>query len=420
MIKYEVSDINRNLKLQNIKYPTSIYLKITTECMLKCNFCSQSNSENEFMKLRDIKNVLCKLKNMGGIYIYYTGGEPLMHKDIKEVLKYGYNLGFKQFLVTNGILFSKKENRDLIKYIIGLGVSIHGKSLIHNEAVGNINCYDAIIRNLKLVKKENQDINININCTSTDYNSNEENLKYLAELCKDNEWNLSIARLNYIGAGIKYQKTNLNNMLDIVRKLNDDGYNIKISNCIAPCTIDEKNIFLTHGCGAGQTIAAIEANGDVKICASSTKTIGNIYQNSFKKIWNSNKMRKYRKMNWVSSECKVCKYFLMCKGGCKAELSGEYWKEMCDATVENINKIEWEIIKNRPISLAFEFIRRNGREYIIIGCKIRLCNGYTKKILHQIDGKRTGNDIINLVKNNKEKAKQLLIIMKKENLIEIK
>lgn len=415
MLKYEMINMKGKYKIPKVKYPTSVYIKITTECMLKCEFCSQAGNNKETMKFNSIKKILINLKKIGVLYIYYTGGEPLMHEEIEKILEYGYELGFKQFLVTNGVLLNIKKN--IAKYLIGVGISLHGKEETHNKLVGNVDCFEKILKNIQLIRKQNSNIQININCTVTQYNSNKEDLEYLAKLCKKNNYKFSIARLNYIGNGCNYSYINLNHTLRLVEYLKEKKYEITISNCIAPCVVDKKFIYFTHGCGAGQTISAIESNGDVKICSSSNNVIGNIFKKSFIKIWNSNKMKKYKKMKWISKDCRICKYFLICRGGCKAELTGEFDSKMCDATVENFKKILWSELKDKPIKLAFEYIRKEKFKYIVMGANMMICNNYTKKILMEIDGKKTGEDIVNNHINIEQEVKELLIFLRKENLI---
>ena len=57
---------NQNLCLDcnYIKYcsPTTVFLKITSKCMLNCNFCSQGIAGNCEMDINKAKNLLKKLK----------------------------------------------------------------------------------------------------------------------------------------------------------------------------------------------------------------------------------------------------------------------------------------------------------------------------------------------------------------------
>ena len=419
MLKYGATDVNRKFDLATMQYPLSVYMKITGRCMLKCEFCSQYGSIYKDMDINDAKKFLDELKDLGVVYIYYTGGEPLMYDNLNILLKYGYELGFKQLLVTNGVLFSQKEKRDLARYLLSVGISLHGTPNIHNKLSGNINCYDKILENIKLLVEENKDVQININCTAVKENTSYDNFKFLAELCHKNDWKLTIARLNYIGNGMSYENINLNDMLEIINKLNLEGYDIKISNCIAPCVIDKKYIYLAHGCGAGQSIAAIESNGDVKICASSNNVIGNLKRESFKRIWNGKNIKKFKKLGWLPLYCRECKNFLVCKGGCKAELSGNFESSFCDSSVSHMFEKEWEKIKNKKISLVYGMLRKEKSDlYTIISIPAKKCNKEAKDILTKIDGTKTGDEVLNESKN-KEKTKELLITLSIDKIISV-
>lgn len=419
MLKYGAIDVNRKFDLATIKYPLSVYMKITGRCMLKCEFCSQYGSVYKDMDINDAKKFLAELRSLGVVYIYYTGGEPLIYEKLNELLKYGYELGFKQLLVTNGLLFSYKEKRDLAKYLLSIGISLHGKPDIHNRLSGNIDCYNTILNNLQLLVEENKDLQININCTAVKENTTYENFEFLAKLCAQNDWKLTIARLNYIGNGASYQNIDLNEMLGIINRLNLEGYDIKVSNCIAPCIVDEKFGYLAHGCGAGQSIAAIESNGDVKICASSNNVIGNLKKETFKRIWNSKTIRKYKKLEWLPYRCRECKKFLVCKGGCKAELSGEFESKFCDSSVSYMFEKEWEKIKDKKITLLYGLIRKEKIDlYTIISIPAKKCNRETMKFLTSINGEKTGEELIKLCANE-EKAKDLLITLSLDGIIDI-
>lgn len=419
LFKYEKANLREKLDMKTLRYPISVYLKITTNCMLNCEFCSQYGKKVEELDIDLAKKVLKELQKLGISNIFYTGGEPLMYKKLEELLLYGYSLGFKQILVTNGYLLSDKKIRNLMKYIVSIGISLHGTPKIHNE-LSKVNCFEKIISNLKQVQEENPNLRINVNCTAIEKNTNYENLKFLAILCQKNDWELSIARLNYIGNGKKYENIDLNNMLNIITKLNEEGFKIKISNCIAPCLVDEKYQYLSHGCGAGQSIAAIEANGEVKICASSNYILGNIKEKSFKTIWNCKENKIYRKLKWLPPECRVCKNFVTCKGGCKAELSGEFWKKFCDDLVSSRFEKIWNKIEENKLVLNFKNIRRESyNRYTTISVPSRICNKKTIEVLQMIDGNTTAREIIKKNPRYMEETKKLLIALKDDNLIDI-
>lgn len=418
--KYENIDTRRKINLKTLKNPIYVYIKVTSRCMLNCTFCSQSeNNSCVDMNVEFAKKILKELKIIGVCNIYYTGGEPLLYTYLEELLKYGYELGFNQILITNGILLEQKNIRNVLKYVTSLGVSIHGNEKIHNELSQN-DCYKLIIDGLKYVKEEFEEISININCTMVPENTEYNNLKFLARLCEKNDWKLTVARLNYIGNGKKYAKDNLKNMIKIISQLNKEGFDIKISNCIAFCQLENEYRYLCHGCGAGYKFCAIEPNGDIKICASSNFVLGNMKNSRFEKIWKCKENKKFQKMNWLPLKCKSCNELLKCRGGCKAELSGEFWKESCDALLEE-NEIKiWNEIKNKKLKLKIKNVRREkNNRYILIAYPLRQCNKATLKILKIINGNYTGEDIANMRSKNYKETKELLVALKRDRIIDI-
>lgn len=70
MLKYVSTSINKNMNLKTLKYPISVYLKLTTKCMLKCEFCSQAGKAIDEINLEDAKKILDELHTLGIVYIY--------------------------------------------------------------------------------------------------------------------------------------------------------------------------------------------------------------------------------------------------------------------------------------------------------------------------------------------------------------
>ena len=418
--KYKTVDTRRKIDLKTLKNPVSVYMKITSKCMLSCKFCSQSENNNYGdMDIDLAKKILEDLKVIGVCNIYYTGGEPLLYSHLDELLQYGYSLGFNQILITNGVLLNQKNIKKVLKYVNSLGVFLHGTEKIHNN-LSQKNCYKQIINGLTAVKDSFKDISININCTMVPENTEYNNLKFLAKLCEKYNWKLTVARLNYIGNGKKYKDDKLNNMIEIVNQLNNEGFDITISNCIAFCQLEDKYRYLCHGCGAGYKFCAIEANGDVKICASSNYVLGNIKNDSFKKIWKCREIRNLKKMSWLPLMCENCNELLKCRGGCKAELSGKFWNESCDELLEK-NKISiWNEIKDKKINLKIKNVRKEKNDrYILISHPLRQCNKSTLSVLKIIEGNYTGEDIAKMKPKYYNETKELLITLKRDNIIDI-
>jgi radical SAM protein with 4Fe4S-binding SPASM domain len=87
-------------------------------------------------------------------------------------------------------------------------------------------------------------------------------------------------------------------------------------------------------CGAGNENCAILANGEVVGCQevyNPAHSMGNIKEESFKEIWLKHRGR--FKLPLRPEECKSCRYYPACRGGCGAvwEVEGRCYKEIWES-----------------------------------------------------------------------------------------
>ncbi len=405
-------------RIDFLSRPLAIYIKLTTKCMLQCRFCSQNGLKEVDIDISDIKKWLKDFKRLGVYYIYYTGGEPLLHKDFCTIIKYGFELGFYQIVVTNGVLLSNEKIFNHLKYIHTIGVSMHGTEDMHNYLCGNQFVYSRVKENLKQIHKEYKSLVININYTVVPENNFEGEFQAVLDFAKSINAKLSFARLNFIGNGKAYDsKPELNKVLEFVRE--NDYTKINISNCIIPCSVDEKYSYLLHGCDAGIASLAIEPNGDVKICSSSRVVLGNIRYAGIRKIWKCKELKLFRKANWLNQQCLNCDKLCFCKGGCHAEGSQLFWKENCDDMFVNQNKIVWELLKVKRLKLKSNKYRgENLNSYTLLNIPVRRINHKTLNLCRYLNGQYSGEEIIK--KSKFPEAKEILITMYNDTLLELK
>ena len=90
-------------------------------------------------------------------------------------------------------------------------------------------------------------------------------------------------------------------------------------------------------CLAGVRHICINWNGDVKPCSFNRKSYGNINNESLSNIMKS--MRQWRDYSIVPNECKQCKHFKYCGGGCRLDAENTYGN-LCniDSTYNSNNK----------------------------------------------------------------------------------
>lgn len=417
-IKYTLANANLRMDLNIFESPLTAYLKVTDRCMLNCIFCSQHCNCADDMSLELAQNILRQLHSSGIRYIYYTGGEPLLNPKIKEILSFGKSLGFIQILVTNALLLTDSELFSCLDDVDGVGVSLHGNEEIHDTLSNKKGTYKKVLSNINKIKKVYPKIFITINCTLVDKNISKDSMFFLANYCKNEGFQLNFARLNYVNKGRNFhnQNDNLILALKVISELKDKGFDIKLSNCIAPCVVPERYRYLLHGCAAGFGMLAFEANGDVKICPTAEYVLGNINKLSLKKIWNCKELKIFRSLKWLPSQCTSCSYILNCKGGCHAENNGEFWKEISDQLVADRHNEIWDKIKEKRFTFIPTTVRKDYKNYTLVHFPARLCSSEVIDIIKKINEGYLLKDVLYSFKNDSQ-VKNLLISFKIDNLL---
>jgi radical SAM protein with 4Fe4S-binding SPASM domain len=95
-----------------------IYVEITNQCNLSCDFCPRSMRPAQTMAVSFFKEILQKIKKHTAYLYFHVMGEPLMHPDLGALLDAAHEYGLKVNITTNGTL------------IKNLGSVITGKSAL--------------------------------------------------------------------------------------------------------------------------------------------------------------------------------------------------------------------------------------------------------------------------------------------------
>jgi len=414
-LKYEFGDFSCNMRLRDLMLPSQITMVLTNNCNLKCKFCSVSNDEPQTMDFEFAKKVLLYCSENGIHNICLSGGEPILYPKINELIQYASSLKLKALLTTNGLLLDR-INSESMKMLDGIGVSLHGTEQTHDTISGMKNSYKMTIENLDKTRKTKA----NINYTFSNLNSDYSEMEYVANIASQNGMSMTVARINREGRAIDGgYDVHPNLLVENVSKLLLKGYNIRVSNCIVPCSVKQHLRYLTHGCSAGTSFAGIEPNGDVKVCPTASFSIGNLYDEDLLSIWNSNSMRKMRTLNWLPIACKSCYEILKCRGGCKIEnYNKEHWPAFGDVLASEIFDEIWINISDVNLELTMNHVRKEDEYSILLGSHLRFCNDSVISILKNIDGSRTGNQLLDQTDEyQRGQVKMLLIALYRDSII---
>ena len=331
--------IDNAVECDTLSAPIKTFLTITEKCNLQCKHCFGSFGKGEELSIKNIEEILETLLYIGIFQISITGGEPLLHKDIINILKLLRMKGFTTQITTNGTIINKEIISFLkVNKMFRFSISIEGDREYHDFIRGKGN-FDIILRNIKILQKNNIEVSVNTVLTSKNINDMEKILNILLE---NNINSISFSHAKPIGEAKKNDyllyspivdrdkiKKVVELVRDFARKTNRQQYlfgNIVTNNGnILSDSFNIKEFTQIGRCGAGSQIMTIKSDGSVVPCIFFDMALdnkinvksNNILKDNFSDIWNNEYFRYVRKIG-INQKCKKCYSFLKdtCNGGC--------------------------------------------------------------------------------------------------------
>ena len=258
-----------------------IYIEITNNCNLNCDFCIKNKRKNKFIDIEEFKILLKKLEPYTDYLYFHVLGEPLLHPKINELINIA-SINFKINITTNGYLINRiKDNKNIRQ----LNISLH--SFNDKYKIDLIKYLDNIFDTIDLLIKNKTYISL--------------------RLWVKNKYNNDI--ITYINKRYNINITNLDNY-----KINDYIFINNFHEFIWPDL--NNNTYENIGtCYALKDHIGILVDGTIIPCCLDTLGIinlGNIYNDDLDSILKSDKvnnMLKNFKNNKKCEElCKHCKF----------------------------------------------------------------------------------------------------------------
>ncbi len=309
-----------------------LFLEVTSMCNARCEHCGSSCGENkpkdeietEYLE-RALKQI-ADAYNPKNMFIYVTGGEPLMRKDLFDIMAYANKLGFRWGITTNGMLINDKILKKFKECNVeSISISLDGLKETHEKFRKVPGCYNIIIDNIKKILKTKACKLLQITTVANKKNLNE--LQEIYELLLSlgiKSWR--VVTVDPIGRAKKNDGILLDNdefkyVLDFIREKRQEGKMQVDYGCShylgLKYELEVRDYYFY--CGAGVFVASILSNGDIYVCPNVERrkelVQGNIRTDNFVEVW-ENKFKEYRSERKTEkcSKCKKCKSFKYCKG----------------------------------------------------------------------------------------------------------
>ena len=290
--------------------PHKVAVEITQNCNLNCPMCPRqfNKTTGENMPVEKFRHILDKLPMLRQVHIIGQG-EPLLHPDIFKILNLGKSRNIHFILVTNGTLLSEEKIKRMVNVSV-IEVSIDSPDLQGYKKIRGANL-ELIINNLKKLKQLKKDVYLRVQAIIME--DNIEDLPGFINLVKNT--NADEIRLFHL---ISFSQNtdrwesekfkNLNTKLRLTKDLAEKE-GVKL---VATPLLEKPRI-----CTEPWFQPRITLNGDIYPCCymyiTSNPTwqewyhsvclevpqfkykMGNIFKDSFKKIWNGSDYRLLRK-----------------------------------------------------------------------------------------------------------------------------
>lgn len=325
-------------------FPKGMDFLLTYDCNLRCNYCPwwggnyKSKVKKTYMEISSALNLIDEISSFKP-FIRLFGGEPFLHPEWDIIVKYAKEKGIWCTSVTNGTLIYDQAEKIVKSGLLALGVSIDG--FTNNLRLKN--SAEKIVEGIKKVnalkdyyKIENPLIEIYLTINEENYENLFEFGNYLKEL------KVNLYRLQHL---IWFSKKQYEESLNILKKnikfssffgpeegyIRDKIYKLdigilknqieKIKKSNFPFKVEfhpelefdeiykyyndieyrrEKN----QSCRTMEKFCYISPEGTLFPCV--TIEIGNVFEKSFFKVWNSKKARRFRKLIRKIKRLPIC------------------------------------------------------------------------------------------------------------------
>ena len=323
--------------------PRWIAWEITGQCNLRCIHC-RSSSDLETIPgvftTSQSKKLIDEVVDYASPVLVLTGGEPLLRPDWHEIARYETEKGLRMCLATNGTLV----NDDVCSKIRDAGIRMVSLSLdgsiaeIHDSFRQQPGAFQGVLRAVEHFKRF--DIPFLINSSFTRRNQQDiPNVYRLAKQLGARAWYLFMivptGRAEEVLDEL-ISKEDYEKILNWHYEQEKQESEILMRPTCAPHyyrIVRERSradgeawkqrslqfsTGISKGCLAGQHIAFIDRNGDVRPCSYFNGSAGNLLEHSFREIWERSPLlldlRDFRK---YEQKCGGCEYLRVC-GGCRA------------------------------------------------------------------------------------------------------
>jgi len=302
--------------------------ELTRACNLACRHCRAAATScvpPGELSTAEALAVLDDIASFAQPTIILTGGEPLLRADLFDIARHATGLGLRAVTATNGSLLGEAAARRLLDAgVRRISVSIDGRDAASHDALRGVpGAFDASLAGIAAARAVGLAFQLNTTITT----DNADQLPAIYDLAR---------RLGAVAyhvfllvptgraaamRGLELDAPRYEAVLNwLADRVTDSPMEIRATCAPHFYRILRQRHIATHarGCLAGQSFCFISHLGDVQPCGYFDAQVGNVRQQSLRKIWeNAALFRQLRDHKAYAGKCGSCEYVRVC-GGCRA------------------------------------------------------------------------------------------------------
>src|SRR3990172_2707114 len=107
--------------------PYTVTLELTRKCNLNCQHCYAAPERGRReLTFDDTKHIIDELRELGTLFILFTGGDPTANPNFPNILRYASDQKMAIQFFTNGLAITNEVVDELAKLkIFHIGVSVY-------------------------------------------------------------------------------------------------------------------------------------------------------------------------------------------------------------------------------------------------------------------------------------------------------
>lgn len=318
---------------------------LTYKCNLRCRHCyAQGGKSKEEVSYVKAKSILDELKEMGCLYLVFSGGEILLRADFFDIASYCRKQGFALRLMTNGTLIDESISERIASlYPLTVEMSIYAADKgLHDTITSVIGSFDRTINAVRLLKKRNLRVI----------------LKFL--VMQNNVKEFRAVKSLAEGLGVDF-------LFDFCVVTSDSGSDVPLKYRLNREQI--KDFFISNGipllkreaqeeallCSAGLNNIFITPHLDVYPCIGIKYKIGNLWESSLRDLWHSAKLNFIREIQtsdlYKCAQCELRQFCSRCFGIAMIEDKDLFGPSGFDCAVAAVKK---EVLEPKKEMVAYE------------------------------------------------------------------